>query len=190
MSDSSAKDHGRAIDAADERVVLEERARLLARPRVEFEARRASLAVFERLGVRYAIDPRYVIEVARAPRATALPKSEPHWLGVTSLHGELIAVADLPVLLGIPGAPAPEATEEHHQLTLLLVLGTDGRELGLEIDSVLEPVRAPDALARPPHADAASSLIDGITEDGLRVVRGELLLSDPRLFVQTSANES
>jgi chemotaxis signal transduction protein len=173
-------------NAEEELRILEQRARSLARPRAISDAR-ATLAVFERLGVRYGIDPRYVFEVARAPRPTALPKSERHWLGVTSLHGELIAIADLPVLLGSDHA----STASEHETVMLLVLGDQARELAIEIDCVLEPVSTVDQLAQQPHADAASSLIEGITEDGLRVVRGDLLLADPRLFVQSSsANES
>jgi chemotaxis signal transduction protein len=91
---------------SDEQKILEERARALARPRRTQREERGTLAVFERHGVRYAIAPRFVYEVARAPWPTALPRSERHWLGVTSLHGELLAVADLAVLLGADGAAA------------------------------------------------------------------------------------
>ncbi|HEX5661570.1 MAG TPA: chemotaxis protein CheW [Polyangiales bacterium] len=164
---------------SDEHQILEQRARTLARPRSTL-AERSTLAVFERAGVRYAIDPRFVYEVARAPRPTALPRSERHWLGVTSLHGELIAVADLPVLLG------DDAATHAEESTLLLVLGVEARELAIEVDAVLEPVRADVPRHEPPHTDAASSLIEGVTEDGLRVVRGERLLSDPRLTVNSS----
>ncbi len=165
-----------------ERQILEERARLLARPRTEATSR-TSFAAFERGGVRYAIDPRFVFEVARAPRATALPRSDPHWLGITSLHGELIAVADLAVLLGA------ERSSSTHEDALLLVLGTETRELAFEIDAVLEPVSADVHRDRSPH-DAVSHLIEGVTEDGLRVVRGDQLLSDPRLTMTSPENEA
>lgn len=163
---------------SDERAILEQRTRLLARPRQQALRAHGSLATFVRRGERYAIEARFVYEVARAPRPTALPRSARHWLGVTSLHGELVAVADLPLLLADEAGPA-----EGDTTGLLLVLGGSTRELALAIDAVLEPVRDDIARQPPPRADAASSLIEGITEDGLRVVRGDLLLCDARLTV-------
>jgi chemotaxis signal transduction protein len=170
---------------SDPRQILELRTRALAEQRSAQRGTRVALATFERMGVRYAIHPRFVFEVARAPRPTALPRSERHWLGVTSLHGELIAVSDLALLLGAEGAPV--SSQEN---VLLLVLGDTTRELALEIDAVLEPVSADVPRLEPPPGNLASSLIEGVTEDGLRVVRGDLLLSDPRLIVNRSSNES
>jgi chemotaxis signal transduction protein len=165
----------------NEREILEQRARTLARPRGVASSERQTLAVFERAGLRYAIAQRFVYEVARAPRPTGLPRSERHWLGVTSLHGELLAVADLAVLLGAePTSGDPERN------VLLLVLGLTTRELAIEIDAVLEPVGADVPRLEPRHADA--SFIEGVTAEGLRVVRGELLLSDPRLIVNPSSS--
>jgi hypothetical protein len=70
----------------------------------------------------------------------------------------------------------------------VLVLGAEARELALVIDAVLEPISADVARDAPPHGDV--HLIEGVTQDGLRVVRGEVLLSDPRLIVNSSSNEA
>src|SRR5262245_3959760 len=106
----------------DPRTRLAERARELAKPRVERRLEERALAVFERAGTRYAIEPRFVFEVARAPSPTPLPRSAAHWLGLTSLHGELMAVADLPALLGrelIARTPLPPEDEANAPSVLL-----------------------------------------------------------------------
>jgi len=205
------------IDERD-RALLEQRARALARPRTsargvrteagatphDLEARGSAarssesseptpfFAVFARAGVHYAIHPRFVFEVARVLAPTPLPLAAAHWLGVSSLHGELLALADLALLFGHGAPPALresvgyDASAAERRSSLVLVLGSERRELGLLIDQVLEARPLLDALTRVPAGDPASQLLLGTSEENVRVLRGEALLSDPRLSIQAT----
>ncbi|MDB4987568.1 MAG: putative chemotaxis protein CheW [Myxococcaceae bacterium] len=171
-----------------ERSILEDRARALARPRREQLSVIEKYALFERGGVRYAIEPRFVFAVAHAPEPTPLPGSARYWCGVSSVHGELLALVDLALLLDGAAANEVAASEprpdsEDH---LVLVLGEARREFGLVIDALLETSSLSLELARVPSGDASSHLIVGTSVDGTRVVRGDALLSDPRLFIQAN----
>jgi purine-binding chemotaxis protein CheW len=179
----------------DERAILEQRARALARPREAGRHTRAStpFAMFERAGVTYALDSRFVFEVSRVLAPTPLPLSEPHWLGITSLHGELLALVDLAVLLGHATSTATEGElgEQDPELAdrrswLVLVVGTDRREFGLRVDVVLEARPLSERLARAPASDPTSQLLVGTTAEDVRVLRGEALLSDPRLYMKAN----
>lgn len=181
-------------DPTSDRDILEQRSRLLARPRRDAEDGSAAtpFAVFERAGVRFAIHPRFVFEVSRVLAPTPLPMAPAHWLGVSSLHGELLALADLAVLLDpsaarpAPAHPTRAATHAEGHAVLVLVLGTDRRELGLLVDDVHEAKPLGERLMHLPAGDPAAQLVLGSTADGIRVLRGEALLSDPRLFIQAN----
>lgn len=177
-------------DAEAELRILEERARALARPRVR-EAVAEKYALFERGGIRYAIEPRFVFAVARAVEPTPIPNAAPYWCGVSSVQGELLALIDLPVLLadGEPqrsGDDPSEAEAADPRGRLVLVLGLERHELGLVIDALHEATVLPLDLAHAHTGDTATQLIIGSTQDGTRVVRAEALLSDPRLFMQAN----
>lgn len=185
------------IDERD-RDLLAQRAAQLARPRAAADASareaRAPFAIFERSGVRYALHPHFVFEVSRVLSPTPLPLAEPHWLGVSSLHGELLAVVDLAVLFG-HGAPPPlgesvghDAYAAERRSSLVLVLGSERRELALLIDRVHEARPLLEALTPVPAGEAVSKLLVGTTDDNVRVLRGDALLLDPRLTIQ--ANQS
>jgi purine-binding chemotaxis protein CheW len=184
------------IDDGD-RDLLEQRAAQLARPRAALKDKRAQeasapFAIFERAGVRYAIHPHFVFEVSRVLAPTPLPMAAPHWLGVSSLHGELIALVDLAVLFGHGGgAPLSESVGHDAQAaerrsSLVLVLGSERRELGLLIDRVHEAKPLLETLTRVPAGDVASQLLHGTTDDNVRVLHGEALLADPRLTIQAN----
>jgi len=185
------------VDDRD-RDLLTQRAAQLARPHAAVDASareaRAPFAIFERSGVRYAIHPRFVFEVSRVLAPTPLPLAAPHWVGVSSLHGELLAVADLAVMLG-HGAPQPlgesvghDADAAERRSSLVLVLGGARRELALLIDRVHEARPLLETLTRVPAGESASQLLAGTTGDDVRVLRGDALLADPRLTIQ--ANQS
>lgn len=178
-----------------DREVLEQRARALARPRDEQHALSEdgnALALFERDGTVYGIARSAVFEVARVLAPTPLPRSALYWLGVTSLHGELLALFDLPVLLG--GMPAPsgavrsiddENVDEAADRKLVLVLGTGRRELAVLVDAVREPRAVREQLAAAPDPEhGGSRIVLGTTDDGVRVLDARALLKDPRLRIE------
>ena len=171
-------------DSADPeraRKILEERARVLARP-PPAEVRAADqleLLVFSLSGETYALETRTVREVARFADFTAVPGASPFLLGVTNLRGEILPVFDLRRLAGI----APKGLTD---LSRLLVLGEDREELGLLADEVREvkTMRREEVLDPPEELAAIGrGLLLGVTKEAVIVLDGQGLLHDPRLFM-------
>jgi purine-binding chemotaxis protein CheW len=87
--------------------------------------------VFQLAEHEYALRLESVSEVLRMVAITPLPEA-PAWLaGVINLRGQVIAVTDLRLRLGLP-APTPGLN------TPIIVVEADGRQLGLIADSVVE----------------------------------------------------
>jgi chemotaxis signal transduction protein len=181
----------------DELETLRRRARELAAARhstrdLAMQSGGERHALFERRGCRYALDMRYVCGVARVLAPTPLPGAAAHWLGVASLHGELIAIVDLYALLlgettgGEPRSGGSTESPTEADTQLILVVGREHREFGVAIDAVLDATRISETLARESHQTRSEELLRGITEDGTRVLRESALMIDPRLFLETS----
>jgi purine-binding chemotaxis protein CheW len=163
--------------------LLEERARVLARP-LSREARTGPLLelVHFRSGEQgYALESRFVLEVLRAPeQLVPLPGAPEPLRGLTLLHGEVLAVVELAPLFGrmASGTHGP-----------VLVVGSVRPELGLRADTVEEVLFVSrDTLLPPPAVLAAGErpLVSGISRDGIIVLEGEALLGDGRLFFDIS----
>ena len=172
--------------------VLRERARRLAQPRAERSLRTLSsqaCAIFERNGIAYAIDATYVRQVVRVLAPTPLPLSDPWWRGLTSLHGELLGVLDLPLLLDPASkAPPPLGAERGPDgelalsTQLVMVIGRERHDFGLIIDALLQGrALAAEVVPLSGSDGSTATLLQGATSDGVRVVRIESLLADPRL---------
>jgi purine-binding chemotaxis protein CheW len=158
------------------REVLEERARQLAR--VPEEPARAGevleLVGFVLAGERYAIESRFVREVARLTRFTPVPGTPDFVLGVTNLRGEILALFDLRHLLGI-------VTEGVTDLGRIVVLGEHRREFGLLAEAASEILYVPGASLAQTETAWARSYLRGVSPDGVVVLSGEALLNDPQL---------
>jgi purine-binding chemotaxis protein CheW len=167
--------------------ILEERARLLARPPAAEvpQSELLELLVFALSGQICAVETRAVREVARFTDFSPVPGAPASLFGVTNLHGEILPVFDLRPLLGI----APTSVTN---LSRLLVLGEEREELGLLADEVQEVrsmrqdevLEAPEALAA-----TAGAVLLGVTRDAVIVLDGAQLLRDPRLFVRNQVAE-
>jgi chemotaxis signal transduction protein len=168
-----------------DRDVLERRAQALARTRTEQRARGQDVALFERQNVRYAIDASYVTEVARVIAPTPLPLTASYWLGLSSLHGELLGVVDLPRLLVDAPASASDGEHDENDQRLVLVIGRERSEFALLIDRVLEGRSLGDDLVPlgSHESGSARGLLGGATADGVRLVVAEALIADSRLFL-------
>lgn len=159
------------------RAVLEERARRLARRPEKSEAGSAAEALCFSVGPeRYGIEAGYVREVVRASEVTPVPGGPDLFSGVTNLRGEVLAVADLRRLLGLPALPRSEPSR-------LLVLGVERAEFGVLADAAEEIVRlrAEEILrASPPppssHKWEEGQFVKGVTQDARVILDGEKLL--------------
>jgi purine-binding chemotaxis protein CheW len=164
--------------ADDRRVVLDARARQLAR--VPNEPPRAGevleLVGFVLAGTRYGIESRFVREVARLTGFTPVPGTPAFVLGVTNLRGEILALFDLRHLLGV-------VTEGVTDLGRIVVLGEHRREFGLLADAASEILYAPGTSLAQADAAWGRAYVRGMSPEGVIVLSGEALLTDPRLTI-------
>jgi purine-binding chemotaxis protein CheW len=167
--------------------ILEERARLLARPPAAEvpQSELLELLVFALSGQICAVQARAVREVARFTDFSPVPGAPASLFGVTNLHGEILPVFDLRPLIGIAQATVTN-------LSRLLVLGEEREELGLLADEVQEvrSVRRDEVLEAPEAlAATAGAILLGVTRAAVIVLDGAQLLRDPRLFVGNQVAE-
>ncbi|AEI64241.1 chemotaxis protein CheW [Corallococcus macrosporus] len=171
-----------ALSPEEATALLEARARSLARePRPEVEPGTLREVVrFKAGGQRYALESRFVLEVARAPELVALPGAPPALRGLTLMHGEVLPVVELAPLFGRPPSDTPGP---------LLVVGAARAELGVRTEEVEEvTVLAGSELLEPPSSldDVAGHLVSAADRDGTLILEGEALLGDSRLMFELS----
>jgi purine-binding chemotaxis protein CheW len=121
---------------------------------------------------RYGVHLPDVAEVLPVMRPTPVPGAAAVFAGVINVHGEIRPVIDLRLFLGM------EAAEDGRPRVVLL--RKDGRELGLQIDSV-EQIR----WIRPEDLDASGNLdagwsrhVKGSTKDLLMLLGTEALFAE------------
>jgi purine-binding chemotaxis protein CheW len=176
------------LDSAESRLLLDERARVLARPPLE-EPRASEilvLATFALSGERYGIETRYVREIARFTDFTPVPGAGDFLVGVTNLRGEILAVVNLRKFFGL-------AERGVTDLSRMLVLGDQRSEFGILADEVHDMARLPkDQVLQPtsPAASAGEQHVRGVTKDALVVIDGARLLRDERLYIDQTQDIS
>ena len=157
---------------ATARSVLEERARTLARPAAPPPEGDSIGAVVFALGdERYAIESRYVIEVARLSELARLPGATPPVLGITAWRGGPLPVLDVRRLLGVTA----DELNDHGQV---IVLGESRAAFGILADAVSELVAfRPSEVREPPEGVAVErEYLRGVTGDALLVLDAGKLL--------------
>jgi purine-binding chemotaxis protein CheW len=169
------------------RLILEERARELARPMEEEEQGEiTSLLV---LGVRaelYGIDITVVQETRSFTEMAPLPNVPPFWKGLVNVRGRLCPVLDLGRYLQVPEPVDPGAIPDHDQ-EMLVVIGGAAVTVALLVDSVREIRRIPSGSIKPSAAESlggASRAVLGVTQDLVSVLDAGALLGDDGLVVQ------
>src|SRR5688572_1237299 len=129
-------------------------------------------------GTAYALDSREVEQLEMVGALTPVPNSPPFVEGVTSSRGKVIPVVNLRSRFGFPRiAPDPRAR--------IIVTRTEGRTIGLLVDSAREFTRIPaEAVQRAPDAlDASAPYLRGVAHLGERLV----LVLDVRTLLGTTA---
>jgi len=165
--------------------VLAQRARALAAAAEPVVDRSAGLdmVVLRIADERYAVAATCVCRAVGAADIAPVPGAPPILLGVMNLHGEVLPVFDPRRLLGLAAHPVGETAK-------VVVLGSDGPELGLVVDAADQVVRlAADQLHTAPDSLAPErrELLLGVTQDGVIVLDGPKLLADARLGVASQS---
>jgi two-component system chemotaxis response regulator CheV len=133
------------------------------------------VSVYVRLRVAaetYAIPVGNVREITPLGQLTAVPGAPPEVLGVRNLRGQILPVADLALVLGLPRAPGP---------ALLLVAEAGDRQAGLAVDEVcsVSELAGPAGPAGPGLL-AGSALTDGDLIGFIDMARVFASLAGPR----------
>jgi purine-binding chemotaxis protein CheW len=163
------------------RLILEERARNLARPiEKEDDGDTLSLVVVGVGSERYGLDITRLQETRALSGLTHLPNVPPFWRGLVNLRGHLVPVLDLRRYLQLPDGTAAEEG---------IVVVVSGRDLavGLLVDAVTDVRRMQLGQIKPPPAETAgtrSQVVQGVTPDLISVLDLDALLADPALSVQ------
>ena len=123
--------------------------------------------------VEYGVDILSVHEILRMPAMTRLPNTPDYIKGVINLRGNVIPVVDARMRFGFPVA-------EPTDLTRIIVIEADEKEVGLLVDNVYQVVRISQSDVDPP-----SSLIDGISEE---FISGIGRLNDRLIILLNMAN--
>jgi purine-binding chemotaxis protein CheW len=106
--------------------------------------------------VEYGVDILAVHEILRYPEITRLPNTPDFIRGVINLRGNVIPVVDVRVRFGLEPA-------EVSDLTRIIVIESEGKEVGLLVDNVYQVVRLPES-----HVDEPSELIEGVSEEFIK----------------------
>lgn len=156
------------LSTDQEQTLLEERARLLARPveRTRSGDRLEPYVQFRADEARYAVPAADVLEVVRVTELALLPGAEAPLVGVTAHRGDLLMVVDVRTA-GVTGSMA----EESHQV---LVLQSGGARVGLMVDELLGiEVLAADELHQPTRGGTVP--VAGVTGTGVAVIETRAL---------------
>lgn len=164
-------------DGGDVAAVLDGRARALAQPRDVATPEGGSFLLARVGGADVAVPLARARRVVPMPPISRVPGSGPAVVGISTVLGTLVPVADLAHLLRLPAAePAPEGR--------LLVIDDRGSMLGLRTDDVPAVARL-DRVGpggEPAPGATASGLVAGVAPGGVLVLDVDALIADPRLW--------
>jgi purine-binding chemotaxis protein CheW len=166
--------------------ILEERARILARPPETVSASDTVELVILVVGKeRYGVPIQQVREIQALTAALApVPGVPSCWVGLMNLRGRLHAVLDLGAFLTATPFSTAANSNQHGKVVLV---NAAGLEVGLLVNDVPQVRQVTRAEIGPPLSDTGGTkrqIVTGVTPDLLSLLDLEALLSDPRLVVQ------
>lgn len=103
------------------------------------------LATFTVGGERYALDIMRIKEIVNPLRITPVPRAPAFIEGVVELRGAILPVVDLRKRFDLEATPPTRSTK-------FMIVGIDGRIVGLVVDGVGEVLRIPRSDLRPTPA--------------------------------------
>jgi chemotaxis signal transduction protein len=154
--------------------VWRERALRLSQRAISTDAGQDALPLLV-LGIgkeRYGIDLADVAEVLAPVRVTPVPGAAAVFAGVINVHGEIRPVIDLRRFLRIDGDASLASAAD---LARVILLRKNGREMGLEVDSV-EQIHWIDSGNL--QTDGSSPHVKGATKDRLMLLSTEALFAE------------
>lgn len=175
----------RPLSLEDQRLILRERARALAREPEKEEAASERLEVVEFLLAyeRYGIESSYIREVYPLKELTPLPGTPPFVLGIMNVRGKILSVIDLRTFFDLPQKGLTD-------LNKVIIVHDGAMEFGILADAILGvrlvPVRELQA-SLPTLTEVRADYLKGVTEERLVVLDGGAILADGRITVHEEA---
>ncbi len=113
----------------------------------------------------YAFEVSDAVEVLRPRQVTEVPRT-PDWIkGILSVRGEMVAVVDLRMRLGL-------GTFESRPSSRILVVAVDDMKAGLMVDRLSGVKEIPQSLVGPPEEAGPDALfLKGVINAGERMIR-------------------
>lgn len=170
------------MSTADERKILNERARNLAKepPRTDLAGGCLEVVVFRLASEEYGVESPLVHEVFSLRAFTELPGTPSFVLGIVNLRGRILSVIDLKKFFGLP-------EEGLGELNKILVIKDDSMEFGILADGIIGVRRI--ALASiqpsvPTVTGIGGEFVKGVTEERLIVLEAKRILRDERIVIR------
>ncbi len=177
----SRLENANAIDADKEWRILQERALALAR-RVEASAVDDDFLTVVSFVIgdeNYALETRYVREIAKMVEIVPLPETPNFVVGAAKFRGEICVIFDLRALLCASQVALSPTSQ-------VIVFGVERVEFGIvanNVNGISNVPRNAIRLSAKHRSDDGENLLAGMMEDATLIVDGEVLLVDPRLFL-------
>jgi purine-binding chemotaxis protein CheW len=174
-----------APSSEEQKSVLHERARALARAPEKPRAEGSSVEVMEFVLAyeTYGIESSYIHEVWPLKELTPLPGTPPFVLGIINIRGRILSVIDLKKFFDLPEKGLTE-------LNKVVVLRSPQMEFGVLADAILGVRRIPVGELQPSLptlTGVREEYLKGVTADRVVILDAAKLLSDRRMIVQEQA---
>lgn len=137
------------------------------------------LLSFDLSGATYAIETRYVCEVAVVRTLSPVPRTPGHLLGVHDHRGQLLPLFDLRPFLGLPVVDRPARMHT-------VICGEGSAEFGIYADETGSIERLPPQAATALDAwgeEPSFAWLRGCVAGHMKIIDGAALLKDPRFFL-------
>jgi purine-binding chemotaxis protein CheW len=132
----------------------------------ETKAPNESYVLFELAGTTYGISSRAIQQIEMVENLTPVPRAQPFLAGVAWVRGQVIPAMDLRTRFELPRLP-------YGARSRLIVVNSEGRTVGLVVDSAREFVTVPAGAVQPPPAaigGLSGEYLHGIVTLGQRMV--------------------
>jgi purine-binding chemotaxis protein CheW len=171
---------GLGPEVEDQRRILRERARLLAREPQADNAEEVLVVVeFILAHERYGLESTLIREVYPLKEFTPLPGTPSFILGIMNLRGQILSITDIRKFFDLP-------EKRLTNLNRVIILKNHDREFGILADDIvgMRTIALKDLqLSLPTLTGLRADYLKGVTPDRLVVLEGEKLLTDDRLLV-------
>lgn len=170
----------RGAKTAEPKEILRARARELAREPVREEVgERLDTVVFQLAYEQYAVESKYVLEVAPLRDLTPLPCVPSFVAGLINLRGDILSIVNLKKFFDLPEKGLTD-------LNKVIVLRSSWMEMGILADAVVGVRSLPLKEIQPSLTTLTGirgEYLRGVTGDGIVVLDGEKILSDKKLII-------